>query len=106
MKPEKYSANRLANLFRVKKIATMAELKEALGTDVDMTVFRKLQELDYRTSYSHRGRYYTLAKIAEFDVGEHNGKVLKTTAKVERHAAMWRAFFSAVRFSFTAQLYA
>ena len=67
MKPEKYSANRLANLFRVKKIATMAELKEALGTDVDMTVFRKLQELDYRTSYSHRGRYYTLAKIAEFD---------------------------------------
>ena len=67
MKPEKYSANSLAKLFRAKKIATMEELKEALGTDVDMTVFRKLQELDYRTSYSHRGRYYTLARIAEFD---------------------------------------
>lgn len=45
----------------------MEELKEALGTSVDMTVFRKLQELDYQTSYSHGGRYYTLPEIAEFD---------------------------------------
>lgn len=67
MKPEKYSADRLTKLLRSKKIATMEELKEALGTDVDMTVFRKLQELDYRTSYSHRGRYYTLSGIADFD---------------------------------------
>jgi hypothetical protein len=67
MKPEKYSANSLVKLFRVKKIATMDELKEALGTNVDMTIFRKLQELGYRTSYSDRGRYYTLDKIAEFD---------------------------------------
>lgn len=67
MKNEQYSADRLARLFRVKKIATMEELKEALGTSVDMTVFRKLQELDYQTSYSHRGGYYTLEDIAEFD---------------------------------------
>lgn len=49
------------------KIATLAELKEALGTEVDMTVFRKLRELTYRTSYSHRGKYYTLDEIAGFD---------------------------------------
>lgn len=67
MKPEKYSANRLVRLFRANKIATMEELKEALGTDADMTVFRKLQELDYRTSYSHRGSYYTVPAIVEFD---------------------------------------
>lgn len=67
MKPEKYSANSLAKLFRAKKIATMEELKEALGTDVHMTVFRKLKELGYRTSYSHGGRYYTLKRVAEFD---------------------------------------
>ena len=30
-------------------------------------MFRKLAELDYRTSYSHRGRYYTLDEIARFD---------------------------------------
>ena len=49
------------------KIATMSELKSALGTEVDMTVFRRLRELDYRASYSHRGKYYTLAEVAEFD---------------------------------------
>ena len=38
-----------------------------LGTDVDSTVFRKLNELAYRTSYSHRGSYYTLDEIAQFD---------------------------------------
>lgn len=45
----------------------MAEMKTALGTSVDMTVFRKLGTLDYLTSYSHGGRYYTLREHAEFD---------------------------------------
>ncbi len=49
------------------KIATLVELKKVLGTEVDMTVFRKLRELAYRTSYSHRGKYYTLDEIACFD---------------------------------------
>lgn len=45
----------------------MPELKEALGTGVDVTVFRKLKQLAYRTSYSHRGSYYTLDETARFD---------------------------------------
>lgn len=45
----------------------MPELKAALGTLVERTVFRKLSELRYRTSYSHRGRYYTLDECARFD---------------------------------------
>lgn len=49
------------------KIATLDELKQALGTPVDVTVFRKLKLLDYLTSYSHRGRYYTLREIIRFD---------------------------------------
>jgi hypothetical protein len=32
-----------------------------------MTVFRKLRQLGYLTSYSHRGKYYTLLEIPEFD---------------------------------------
>jgi hypothetical protein len=32
-----------------------------------VTVFRKLKPLDYLTSYSHRGRYYTLREVGEFD---------------------------------------
>ena len=45
----------------------MAELKKILGTCVDMTVFRKLKALGYHASYSHRGKYYTLAQSAQFD---------------------------------------
>lgn len=57
----------LTQLFQKQKIATMPELKRALGTDVDVTVFRKLKPLGYRTSYSHRGCYYTLDAVAQFD---------------------------------------
>jgi len=32
-----------------------------------LTVFRKLKLLDYHASYTHRGRFYTLAEIARFD---------------------------------------
>jgi hypothetical protein len=58
---------KLAKLFQDNKIATMEELKRALGTQVDVTVFRKMRQLPYRTSYSHRGSYYTLDTIAQFD---------------------------------------
>ncbi len=62
-----YHVDDLAKLFQDKKIATMGDLKSALGTQVDVTVFRKLKQLDYRASYSHRGSYYTLDSIPEFD---------------------------------------
>jgi hypothetical protein len=42
----------------------------ALGTEVDQTVVRKLAQLGYRTSYSHRGGFYTLDSIARFDAEE------------------------------------
>ena len=45
----------------------MEELMDALGTGSRRTVFRKLKGLGYRTSYSHRGSYYTLDRWAEFD---------------------------------------
>ena len=40
----------------------------ALGPRVSRrTAFRKLKDLDARTSYSHRGGYYTLDQLADFD---------------------------------------
>lgn len=60
-------AGKVRQLLLERKIATMTELKSTLGTQVDMTVFRKLRELDYRSSYSHRGKYYTLDEIVRFD---------------------------------------
>jgi hypothetical protein len=57
----------LLNLFKRLRAVTMPEMKAALGTSVDVTVFRKLATLDYFTSYSHRGGFYTLRSIARFD---------------------------------------
>jgi len=67
MRSESFSADALVNLLRCRTIATMDELKTALGSSVDMTVFRKLRILPYLASYSHRGRYYALKQSAEFD---------------------------------------
>ncbi|MEO7650772.1 MAG: hypothetical protein ABIZ80_09915 [Bryobacteraceae bacterium] len=70
MRTESFHADDLARALRRSKIATMPELKKALGTEVDVTVFRKLKHLAYRTSYSHRGAYYVLDETAQF---EQNG---------------------------------
>ncbi len=66
MRPLAFSPDSLRKLLLHDKIATLPDLKRALGTDVDLTVFRKLKELDYVTSYSHGGRFYTLREIARF----------------------------------------
>ena len=50
-----------------RRIATLPELKQRLGTASTMTVLRKLRALDYRSSYSHRGKFYTLGDIPDFD---------------------------------------
>ena len=67
MRPTVFSANRLRQFLRRNRVATLPQLKQLLGTQADITVFRKLKELSYRTSYSHRGSFYTLDEIAVFD---------------------------------------
>lgn len=62
-----YSIDAIKSFFRKHIIATMPQLKQALGTAVDMTVYRKLKSLSYRTSYSHKGSYYTLNELATFN---------------------------------------
>jgi len=67
MRTPSFLSDDLRMFLRSKKIATLPELKQALGSAVDTTVFRKLKDLSYHSSYSHRGRYYTLAEIPQFD---------------------------------------
>jgi hypothetical protein len=62
-----YPAERLVGLLNDQKVATMPELKAALGTSVTYTVLRKLSPLGYRSSYSHGGTYFTLDSIARYD---------------------------------------
>jgi hypothetical protein len=67
MKTTSFPVERLLSLFKKQKVATISELKEALGSDCSMTVFRKLRELEYITSCSHSGKFYSLNRIARFD---------------------------------------
>src|SRR3989304_959737 len=67
MRTPQFDADTLLPLFRRRRIVTMQEMKTALGTAVERTVFRKLQEFPYHSSYSHRGKFYTLDALAEFD---------------------------------------
>ena len=62
-----FSTGAVRQLLIRNQIADLLELKQVLGTTVDITVFRKLRQLDHLTSYSHRGRYYTLRELAHFD---------------------------------------
>lgn len=96
MNSPRFQAQALASLLDKQKIAKIDELKAALGTRVNMTVFRKLRDLSYRTSYSHGGRYYTLDRIARFnDLGlwshqavwfSRDGTLLKTLERFVREA--------------------
>jgi hypothetical protein len=67
MRPQSYHAEDVVALLRRQTIATLPELKQALGTQTDSTLFRKLAELEYRSSYSHRGRFYVLDESCRFD---------------------------------------
>jgi hypothetical protein len=63
----RYSAEKLLALLQDQKVATMPQLKDALGSSVTYTVLRKLSPLGYRSSYSHNGTYYTLDALAHYD---------------------------------------
>jgi len=67
MRTIRFVVQPLLDLFERLRAVTMPEMKRALGTQADVTVFRKLATLPYRTSYSDRGGFYTLDSIARFD---------------------------------------
>ena len=60
MRPTEFSADTIVDLLREQIIASLPEVMAALGTRARRTAFRKLRDLAARTSYSHRGGYYTL----------------------------------------------
>jgi hypothetical protein len=67
MRTLQFSVEALRLFFQEHIIGTMEQLKDALGTSVDMTIYRKLRQLSYLTSYSHHGKYYTLDELTDFD---------------------------------------
>ena len=102
MNTPKYQLQALKRFFNESKIATIDQLREALGNPARCTVFRKLEQLHYLSSYSHRGKYYTLESIARFTKQElwsfrsvwfsRFGNLLNTAeALVERSGAGYSA---------------
>ncbi|MBT4195024.1 MAG: hypothetical protein HOE12_11895 [Gammaproteobacteria bacterium] len=67
MRAATFSNNPLKILLKRDKVATMDDLKSALDTHAPITVYRKLSELGYLTSYTHGSRYYTLESIPHFN---------------------------------------
>jgi hypothetical protein len=67
MRPLSFHPAAIQDHLRKHKIATLPQLNQALGANADLTVFRKLRELDYLSSYSHSGRFYSLPSIVRFD---------------------------------------
>jgi len=67
MRPATFDPSVLRQHLRRHKIADLPELRHVLGTDTNLTVFRKLKQLGYLASYTHRGRFYTLPEIARFN---------------------------------------
>ncbi len=66
----KYSAKAIEKFLKHSKIATLAQLMAELNNPARCTIFRKLEQLEYLSSYSHRGKYYTLRSVARFsDLG-------------------------------------
>lgn len=57
----------LERLFAQRPVADLRQLSRALGTRSRMSVFRRVSALGYLSSYTHTGRYYTLASIPAFD---------------------------------------
>ena len=57
----------LSKLLQESKILTLVDLKMTIGTTSTMTVYRRLKSLSYLASYSHRGKFYTLPDIPEFN---------------------------------------
>lgn len=58
---------RLTRLFSRNPISDLPTLKRALGASSRTTVFHALSAVGYCSSYSHAGRYYTLANTPRFD---------------------------------------
>ena len=67
MRTVTYSTEALRESFARHTVLTLPMVAEALGTSCRMTGFRKLKELDYRASYTHRGKYYALNEAARYD---------------------------------------
>lgn len=56
----------MATFLKRRRIATLEQISAATGNASQRTVFRILERLEYISSYTHRGKFYSLRSIARF----------------------------------------
>jgi len=61
------STKALKRLFKRFPVNDLGTLSETLGTTSRMSIFRRLKEIGYFSSYTHAGSFYTLAHIPQFN---------------------------------------
>lgn len=82
------SKKALVKLFRGQPVVDLDTLCRVLNTTSRMSVFRRLKDVGYLSSYTHRGAYYSVTDVPDFDeyglwfhqgVGFSRAGTLKTT---------------------------
>jgi hypothetical protein len=66
-KMDKKIGKKLRQLFRRKRVLTLAQIMEVVGERSTRTALRCLEQLDYISSYTHTRSYYTLKEVAAFN---------------------------------------
>lgn len=56
---------KIDSLIKLNNLVTFEDIKECVNTS-RMTIIRRMRELSYLSSYSHKGKYYTLRSIPKF----------------------------------------
>jgi hypothetical protein len=64
-KPE--SLKSLQKIFLKQQVVNMSALSNILQTKSRMSIFRRLKEIGYFSSFTHAGKYYTITNIPQFD---------------------------------------
>lgn len=59
--------NSLREHFKKRQVLEISEIMRLLGTTSRSTAYRHLKPLNYLTSYSHNGKFYTLRELLTFD---------------------------------------
>jgi hypothetical protein len=67
MLPPQASRKALFKMFRKSYVVNLDDLFRVLETNSRMSVFRRLKDINYLTSFTDAGRYYTLPDIPAFD---------------------------------------
>jgi len=66
MRTAQFTSGDVLKPFSYKQVLTKAELLQACGCSA-MTAWRILHQQGYLTSYNHNAKYYTLARMVQFD---------------------------------------